>query len=58
MWSQIQAVIAAFFGVQSDAKRQHDFTHHDPKAIIVIAVVLFIVFVLAILALVQLVLPA
>ncbi|MFY8273702.1 DUF2970 domain-containing protein [Pseudoalteromonas sp. SSDWG2] len=56
MWSQFQAVIAAFFGVQSDAKRKHDFEHHDPKVIIAIAISFFIVFVLAVIGLVKLVL--
>ncbi|TMO90564.1 DUF2970 domain-containing protein, partial [Pseudoalteromonas sp. S3260] len=34
MWSQLQSVIAAFFGVQSNAKREHDFKHHNPKVLI------------------------
>ncbi|WP_462157138.1 DUF2970 domain-containing protein [Pseudoalteromonas sp. GB56] len=58
MWSQIQAVLAAFFGVQSSAKREHDFTHHKPSIIIAIAIVFFVMFVLAVVALVQFVLPA
>ncbi|MEO2267866.1 DUF2970 domain-containing protein [Pseudoalteromonas pernae] len=58
MWSQVQAVIAAFFGVQSNAKREHDFTHHNPIAIIAIAIVFFVLFVLAVYALVQFVIPA
>ncbi|WP_105187984.1 DUF2970 domain-containing protein [Pseudoalteromonas sp. T1lg48] len=56
MWSQIQTVVAAFFGVQSDAKRQQDFSNHNPKVIIALAIVLFILFVLAVFGLVQLVL--
>ncbi|GAP74285.1 MULTISPECIES: DUF2970 domain-containing protein [Pseudoalteromonas] len=58
MWSQLQSVIAAFFGVQSNAKREHDFKHHNPKVLIAIAIVLFIAFILGVLGLVQLVLPA
>ncbi|MEM0515023.1 MULTISPECIES: DUF2970 domain-containing protein [Pseudoalteromonas] len=56
MWSQIQTVVAAFFGVQSDAKRQQDFSNHNPKIIIALAIALFVIFVLAVFGLVQLVL--
>ncbi|WP_404341273.1 DUF2970 domain-containing protein [Pseudoalteromonas mariniglutinosa] len=47
-FSALQSVIAAFFGVQSEQKRQADFQQHSPKVIIAIAVVLFLLFVSAI----------
>uniref|UniRef100_A0ABN0NFU0 DUF2970 domain-containing protein n=1 Tax=Pseudoalteromonas undina TaxID=43660 RepID=A0ABN0NFU0_9GAMM len=43
-------MLAAFFGVQSEDKRQTDFKHHSPITLIAIAVVLFVLFVLAIYA--------
>ncbi|MBE0377594.1 MULTISPECIES: DUF2970 domain-containing protein [Pseudoalteromonas] len=46
--SALQSVIAAFFGVQSEHKRQSDFKQHSPLSIIIIAVILFIIFVAAI----------
>ncbi|MEH6396348.1 DUF2970 domain-containing protein [Pseudoalteromonas sp.] len=46
--SALQSVIAAFFGVQSENKRQSDFKQHSPLSIIIIAVILFIIFVAAI----------
>jgi heme/copper-type cytochrome/quinol oxidase subunit 2 len=51
-FSALQSVLAAFFGVQSENKRNADFKHHSPATIIVIAVMLFIIFVIAIYALV------
>nr|WP_306174070.1 DUF2970 domain-containing protein [Pseudoalteromonas shioyasakiensis] len=52
MFSALQSVIAAFFGVQSETKRQSDFQQHSPVFIILIAIGLFIVFVAAIYAVV------
>ncbi|HCV03256.1 DUF2970 domain-containing protein [Pseudoalteromonas sp. APAL1] len=54
--SALQSVFAAFFGVQSEQKRQADFKEHSPLAIIVIAVILFIIFIAAIYFAVSLVL--
>lgn len=51
-FSALQSVIAAFFGVQSESKRQTDFKHHSATHIIVIAIVLFVLFVSAIYAVV------
>jgi hypothetical protein len=49
--SALQSVLAAFFGVQSEDKRQTDFKHHSPTiTLIAIAVILFVLFVLAIYA--------
>ncbi len=45
--SALQSVIAAFFGVQSESKRQADFQQHSPVTIILIAIVLFLLFVAA-----------
>ncbi|MEM5550277.1 DUF2970 domain-containing protein [Pseudoalteromonas sp. NEC-BIFX-2020_002] len=44
----LQSVVAAFFGVQSEKKRQSDFKQHSPLSIILIAIVLFVFFVAAI----------
>ena len=46
--SAMQSVIAAFFGVQSENKRQSDFKQHSALSIIIIAIMLFIIFVAAI----------
>ena len=51
-FSALQSVLAAFFGVQSENKRQADFKQHSPKSIILIAITLFIAFVIAIYAVV------
>ncbi|MBE0381848.1 DUF2970 domain-containing protein [Pseudoalteromonas carrageenovora] len=50
--SAFQSVLAAFFGVQSEHKREADFKQHSPISIIIIAILLFIVFVIAIYAVV------
>ncbi|MCK8129782.1 DUF2970 domain-containing protein [Pseudoalteromonas sp. 2CM39R] len=54
--SALQSVFAAFFGVQSESKRQADFKEHSLSTIIVIALVLFSLFVAAIYFTVSLVL--
>ncbi|KAA1158833.1 MULTISPECIES: DUF2970 domain-containing protein [Pseudoalteromonas] len=54
-FSALQSVLAAFFGVQSESKRNSDFKKHSPYSIIIIAIVLFIVFVFSIYAIVALV---
>ena len=55
-FSALQSVLAAFFGVQSENKRQADFEQHSPTSIILIAITLFVAFVIAIYAVVALVL--
>ncbi|MBE0360510.1 MULTISPECIES: DUF2970 domain-containing protein [Pseudoalteromonas] len=55
-FSAIQSVLAAFFGVQSENKRQTDFKQHSLFSIAIIAIVFFILFVVAIYAVVVLVL--
>lgn len=52
LFSALQSVIAAFFGVQSENKRQSDFQQHSPLYIILIAIGLFILFVSTIYAIV------
>ncbi|MGO2479673.1 MAG: DUF2970 domain-containing protein [Pseudoalteromonas sp.] len=47
-FSALQSVLAAFFGVQSEHKRQADFQQHSPIVIIAIAFILFIFFVASI----------
>lgn len=54
--SALQSVLAAFFGVQSEQKRQSDFKQRTPLLVILIAVALFIIFVVAIYAVVAMVL--
>ncbi|MDN3379434.1 MULTISPECIES: DUF2970 domain-containing protein [unclassified Pseudoalteromonas] len=56
LFSALQSVIAAFFGVQSENKRQSDFQQHSPRSIILIAIGLFILFIIAIYTVVALVL--
>lgn len=52
LFSTLQSVLAAFFGVQSKNKHQVDFKQHSPTFTILIAIVLFITFVIAIYAVV------
>lgn len=51
-FAALQSVLAAFFGVQSEHKRQSDFKQHSLRVIISLAVILFIVFISAIYAVV------
>ncbi|WP_363322315.1 DUF2970 domain-containing protein [uncultured Ferrimonas sp.] len=52
------SVLAALFGVQTEANRQRDFARQSPLPFIVVGVVLIVLFVLSLMALVQWVLPA
>lgn len=45
MWQVVKSVLAAFFGVQRDRQRRHDFEHGKPVAFIVIGVVMALVLV-------------
>lgn len=56
LFSALQSVVAAFFGVQSEDKRQADFKEHSLSSLAVIALILFILFVAAIYFTVSLVL--
>ena len=49
MWSVIKSVLAAFFGVQKERQRQHDFTQGKPVAFIVTGVALAVVLAIAVL---------
>lgn len=53
MFSYLQSVIAAFFGVQSEQKRQFDFANLKVTNLIILAIVVLGVFILAVIALVQ-----
>lgn len=55
--SILQSVLAAFFGVQSAAKHEQDFTKSDsPVPFIIAAVIVFIMFVLGVFVFVNFVL--
>jgi hypothetical protein len=51
------SVIAAAFGVQSDANRERDFAHGNPLAFIIGGLIFTVVFVLTLIGIVMLVLP-
>ncbi|MGH8453186.1 MAG: DUF2970 domain-containing protein [Nevskiales bacterium] len=55
-WQVIQSVAAAFFGVQSEAARQRDFTRGKPSQFIIIGLIATALFVLTMIAIVKLVL--
>lgn len=48
MWRVIKSVLAAFFGVQKEVKRQEDFQSESPARFILVAIVLGVVLILAI----------
>jgi hypothetical protein len=56
LWQVLTSVLAAFFGVQSEAKRRRDFTHGKPHQYILLAIIATVLFILAVFALVKLVL--
>ncbi len=49
MWSVIKSVLAAFFGVQKEQQRQHDFNQGKPVAFIATGIVLAVALVIAVL---------
>lgn len=49
MWSVIKSVLAAFFGVQKEQQRQHDFNQGRPIVFIATGIVLAAVLVVAVL---------
>ncbi|PAU79131.1 DUF2970 domain-containing protein [Halomonas salipaludis] len=51
MWRVIKSVLAAFFGVQKERQRQHDFEHGKPGAFILVGLLMGVVFVVVIAAL-------
>ena len=58
LWQVIQSVLAAGFGVQSQAARERDFTRGRPLPYIIAGVVGTILFILTIVTIVRLVLLA
>lgn len=53
--SVVGSVLASMFGVQSNKKREHDFTHGKPSQYIIIGLLMTVVFILLIWGLVSLV---
>jgi hypothetical protein len=53
--SVLGSVLSSFMGVQSNSKREEDFTHGKPSQYIVIGLVVTVVFVLAVWGVVKLV---
>lgn len=53
-----KSVLAAFFGVQSEANRERDFTQGKPSQFILVGFLLTFVFVLLLFAIVKLVLTS
>ncbi|MGX5172938.1 DUF2970 domain-containing protein [Aliikangiella sp. IMCC44653] len=49
----LQSVLAAFFGVQSEQKRQQDFQSGDASSYIFVGIVMVVVFVFSIIAIVN-----
>ena len=56
LWQVTQSVLAAFFGVQSEANRQRDFTRGKPGQFVIIGLIATALFVLAMVVIVKLVL--
>lgn len=56
LWQVLTSVLAAFFGVQSEAKRQRDFTHGKPHQFIMLGILATIAFILLVFGLVKLIL--
>lgn len=51
MWSVVKSVLAAFFGVQKERQRQHDFEHGSPGAFILVGILMGVLLVVVIAAL-------
>lgn len=56
LWQTAMSVLAAFFGVQSSANRQRDFSRGRPLHFILIGLVATVIFVLVLVLVVRLVL--
>ena len=56
LWQVAKSVAAAFFGVQSEANRQRDFTRGRPGQFFIIGLVATALFVLVMIGIVKLVL--
>jgi hypothetical protein len=57
-WDTVKRVLAAFFGVQSEANRTRDFKQGNPLHFILIALGATVIFVLVVWAIVSFVLSA
>ncbi|SFC53086.1 DUF2970 domain-containing protein [Pseudoalteromonas denitrificans] len=57
LFSLIQSVLAAAFGVQSEGKRRKDFQQSSPKQLIAIGITFLIIFIFTVIFIVKLVLP-
>jgi hypothetical protein len=56
LWQVIHSVLAAFFGVQSEANRRRDFTRGKPSQYIIVGLIATALFVLVMIGIVKLVL--
>lgn len=50
MWQVIKSVLAAFFGVQKEQQRRHDFEQGKPAAFIIAGIAMALIMVIAVLA--------
>lgn len=55
LWAVVMSVLAAMFGVQTEANRRRDFSSGNPMAYIIVFVIFLALFVLGIAGLVTLV---
>lgn len=53
MWRLFSSTLAAFFGVQSDKNRQHDFQTNSPLPFIIMGIILAAILVATLLFIVQ-----
>ena len=55
LWQVFSSVIASFAGVQSNARRERDFTHGRARDFIIVGIVLTLLFIAAVFGVVSLV---
>jgi len=55
LWVIVWSVLAALFGVQTEANRRRDFSQGNPLAYIIVFIILLVAFVLSIAGIVRLV---
>lgn len=48
MWSVVKSVLAAFFGVQKEARRREDFEQGRPLAFIVVGILMAVALVVVV----------
>ena len=56
-WQIFLSVLAAMFGVQSEAARKRDFEQGHPGAYIIVGILMFLLFIVSLLCIVRWVLP-